>query len=115
MFSIFGPALLRVTVGLTFAFLAYAHFQRREELASLGLWLWATFVLEAVVAFSLLFGYYTQIGALIGIVLAGIQLYYAKRAPRATPLCGGVYLLLLIICISLMLTGAGYPAFDIPL
>ncbi|MBX4192612.1 hypothetical protein KW798_03985 [Candidatus Parcubacteria bacterium] len=116
MFSFFAPTLLRILVAVAFGFIAYVHYKRREELkVSLGVWLWIALAIEVLIALSLFLGYYTQIGALAGIIMSGTQAWYAKSHPRATPLCRVDYIFLKVICLSLLISGAGALAFDIPL
>ncbi len=113
-FAIVAPFLLRLAAALVLGYTAYVQITRKDELGG-GIWLWLGAIAGAAAALSLLLGYYTQLGALAGVVLSIIYIVYAKRYPRAVPMCRGEYILILIICLSLMLSGAGWPAFDIRL
>lgn len=107
--------MLRLAVALAFGFGAWAHYSRRSELTGLGLWLWLMVIVEVLIALSLAVGAYTQVAALAALVLCVVYAIFAKKYPRATPLCRGEYILLAVISLSLMLTGAGALAQDLPL
>ncbi|HEY5383078.1 MAG TPA: hypothetical protein VIJ88_00800 [Candidatus Paceibacterota bacterium] len=123
-FSFFAPTLLRITVACVFFYIAYIHTQRRKEIGAtrfilvgaMGVWAsWVLVVLEAGVALGLFLGYYTQIAALLGLLLCIKSFVWAKKYPRVFFLCRIEYILLFVICLSLLLTGAGAFAFDLPL
>lgn len=122
-YSFFAPTLLRIAAALMFFYLARVHYQRKEEIGRTHFiivgrrsWLaWKAIIPEVVVGLMLLFGYYTQIAAIIGLVIAFKQLAFAKRYPIFAPLTRPGYLLLCAVCLSLLLTGAGAIAFDLRL
>lgn len=122
-YGIFAPTLLRVAAALVFAAVAYTQWQRRHELAKThfmfglqGAWLvWIAIILGTLVGAGLFFGYGTQWAALVGALLSIKGIVWAKRYPRFFPICRAEYVLVLIICLSLLLTGAGTLAFDLPL
>lgn len=123
-YAFFAPTLLRITAAVAVGFIAYAHYTRRNELGHIrmpifgnmgtGMVLFMT-AIEGVIALALFFGYYTQIAALLAGILCIKHMIYAKKYPRFVPLCRADYVFLLVICFSLMLTGAGALAFDLPL
>ncbi len=108
-----APTLLRLAVALGFGFTAWAHFARRREVKSV--WLWPAIVGEVAVTVSLFLGTFTQVAALVALVLCIGFAVYAKKCPRAVPMCRGEYILLAIISLSLILSGAGAFAQDLPL
>jgi uncharacterized membrane protein YphA (DoxX/SURF4 family) len=110
-----APTLLRLVVAVGFGGMAWAHYSRRSELSNLGMWLWLAIVLEIVIAVSLALGMYTQLGALGALILSVACAVYAKKYPRLVPMCRGEYILLAIISLSLMLSGGGAFAQDLPL
>jgi uncharacterized membrane protein YphA (DoxX/SURF4 family) len=77
--------------------------------------IWLAVIVEAAVAAGLFFGYYTQIAALVGALTALKQIVWRGKYPSFFWLTRSAAFLLLIICLSLLLTGAGAFAFDIPL
>ncbi len=124
-FSFFAPTLLRVAVGLVFAYLAWHHFSARRACAgeiemfvsrSLAGGLCTIYALiEALVALGLVIGLYTQVAALVGAVIT-LKILVLKRSFHQTaPLSRTAYALVCIICISLLVTGAGAYALDLPL
>ncbi len=110
-----APTLLRLAVALSFGAMTWVHYSRRNELSRVGLWLWLAIAVEAMIAVSLALGIYMQLGALAAAVLSIAFAVYAKKHARAVPLCRGEYILLAIISTSLMLSGAGAFAQDLPL
>jgi len=110
-----APTLLRLAVALSFGATAWAQYSRRTELTSFGMWLWLVVTIEVAITLSLLLGAYTQLGALGALVLSVVYAVYAKKYGRAVPLCRGEYILLAIISASLLISGAGAFAQDLPL
>lgn len=117
------PLLLRIVAGATFAYIAFVHFNRRNELAEartpilgrFGMFIWVAIIIEAAMALCMFAGYYAQFTALLGIVLSLKHFTFAKSYPRAVPLCRVDYIYLLVICISILFMGAGAFALDLPL
>ncbi|MEK7108965.1 MAG: hypothetical protein AAB919_00825 [Patescibacteria group bacterium] len=122
-YGIFAPTLLRVAAALVLGYAAYVQWHRRDELAAIsfsfvgsGAWIvWVLILLGAASALGLLLGLYTQWAALVGGLLALKSTVWRGRYPRVFPLSHITSLLLLVICLSLLLTGAGAFAFDIAL
>lgn len=110
-----APTLLRLAVALAFGGSAWAHFSRKGELKGMGVWLWAIMAAELLVAISLALGAYTQVAALAALALCVAYAVYAKKYLRAVPYCRGEYILLAVISLSLVLSGAGAFAQDLPL
>ena len=123
VYSLLAPFILRVGAAAAFAGIAYILWKRVDELSKErfqfglhGAWLvWLAIFFSVGVAVALLLGYGTQWAALLGALLSIKGAFWAKRYPRFFPLCRAEYLLILVICLSLLLSGAGRPAFDIPL
>jgi uncharacterized membrane protein YphA (DoxX/SURF4 family) len=110
VYSTMAPLILRIVLGLIFVDLGWIKLRtRRLSLPSLlGL-------LEVIGAIMLIVGFYTQIAALGFLILTGIELYIEWK--DAAVLKGDLvfYILLFAISLSLLLTGAGAYAKDIPL
>ena len=78
VYGFFAPTLLRIAAGLVFLYIAYKHYTRREMFAEIdfplvgrGVWIvWFAIFVEAAVGAMLVFGYYTQIAALLGAIAA---------------------------------------------
>jgi len=122
-YGFFGPTLLRTAAALVFFYLAYTVYKHRAQAAHMslpvvGVQPWVpgfVIVVYAAIGLSLFFGYYTQIGALVGAIAALKELFWGKRMEAIFPLSRAGSFLLLAICLSLLVTGAGALAFDLPL
>ncbi|MDZ4226458.1 MAG: DoxX family membrane protein [Patescibacteria group bacterium] len=119
----FAPTLIRVAAAALFLYAGYIHWQRREAIANVsfpivgrGEWIaWLSIVFHLAVGAMLFFGYYTQIAALLGLVgsLKGVVL--GKSYAQVFVYSRATYILLAAICASLLFSGAGAFAFDLPL
>lgn len=101
----FAAFMIRVAVGVMLGMSAYRHVSIATPLMrALG-------ILEGVVALLLILGGYTQAAAMVGFVIVAFALFVPayRTFPRST------LVLLLILCLSLVVTGAGPFAFDLPL
>jgi uncharacterized membrane protein YphA (DoxX/SURF4 family) len=121
--SFFAPTLLRAAAALVFFYLALSHFKNRAAIAGTrwpvwgtGAWIpWVATVADSVVGAGLLAGYWTQVAALLGALLGLKYAFWAGRYETYFVLSRTAALLLAVICLSLLLTGAGALAFDVPL
>jgi uncharacterized membrane protein YphA (DoxX/SURF4 family) len=119
----FSATLLRISVGFVFLYLAYFHFSNRaraaEELSSLvggaSIICIIYALLELAVAAALIAGTWTQLAALVGFVIALKVLLIRRSLKELKPLSPLSYALLAVICLSVVITGAGAFAFDLPL
>jgi len=102
----FSALVIRVTLAAFLAVAAYTH-ARKES--SLFLYFMAT--LEAIAALFLAIGYYAQAGALMGVLVVGTWLILKNIRPYSS----GAVFLLFIMCLSVLVTGPGAFAFDLPL
>lgn len=103
--SPFAALFIRAAVGLVFTYCAWDHLKENDGVArSLG-------VLEIVLGAAFFAGAWTQALALVGAIVMGIFLWQPTRRPIAL----GTALLTLVMCLSLLVTGAGPFAFDLPL
>ena len=123
VFGFFAPTLLRVAVACLFFYAAYSAYKHRDAAARLrfpiiGEAPWAggfTTLIYAVFGFMLFFGYYTQIAALFAGLTSIKGMLFCKRYPPLFPYPRSTYVLLLAICLSLLVSGAGAFAYDLPL
>lgn len=121
-YSFFAPTLLRVVVAGILAYELYSQFQNREEISQLRYPLlrgpavfWTAAALGVVIIIALLLGYFTQYAAIAAAVLSFWGIVQLKRDRGLFCLSRTTYVLLLAICISLLATGAGALALDLPL
>ena len=120
--SFFVPTLFRVACAVVFALLAQFHVRERKAIDKLLLPLvgklassmtWLMIACEVTVALMLFVGWYTQIAAIIGAALALKLLVILPRT--ISPYGRMVAALLFVMSFSLIVTGAGAPALDLPL
>lgn len=125
-YGLLAPFLLRITIGFILANLGYLKLTKEKESLSLlfgiaGLRKYKEFgtiavgVIEIVGGLMLIAGFYTQIAALIFVVLVGMEMYIEHADAGLLKRNLVFYVLLFVIALSLMVTGAGFLAFDLPL
>lgn len=123
VYGFFAPTLLRIAAALVFVYVAWVQISRRDEIALIrypliggGMWtVWLSVAWEGVVAGGLFLGYYTQIAAIIGLLAAAKYFIWKRRWPAPIPISRIASVLLFVILLSLLLSGAGALAFDLPL
>ena len=124
-FAILGPFILRVILGLIFIDLGILKFKVEK-----GRWLAAFEVLhlrptevfvplygllQVVGGAMLIVGAYTQVASLAFVIFTGLELFVEWKAQDVLKRDITFYILILGISLSLLLTGAGAYAFDLPL
>ena len=124
-YALLAPLILRLVVGLIFLDLGLLKFKSEKErwLASfdtLGLRPADLFVplyglLQVLGGLMFIAGFYTQVAALFFVLSTGAELYVEWRAREVLKRDMVFYLLLFVISLSLLLTGAGAFAIDLPL
>ena len=109
-FQIVSPFLLRISVGL---FIVYLGWRRSKKPYNF------TAIFYVASGVLLVLGLYTQITALAAIVILKLDFYWDYWTNRKTvpipenqKILFGVFI---VILISLLLTGPGFLAFDLPL
>lgn len=119
----FSTTILRVSAGIVILLIAWIHISKREELSHIdffvvgrGAWIpVVAAILEFAIAAALIAGIYVQLAALFG-ALAGLKsLIWKSRYPAFFPLPQSTSALFFVICLSLVMSGAGIFAFDLPL
>lgn len=100
-----APFLIRLALGGVFVFAASAHMQGPSML------LRAFSVIEIVLAILLIAGAWTQLAALGALIVITVHIF----APSLRTASLGVALLALPMALSLLVTGGGAFAFDLPL
>lgn len=108
IYSTLAPFILRVVLGFVYLDIGILNLKKSRYLKLLG-------VVEIAGAVLLFLGLYTQIAAILFIVIAGTSLYIEYKDEALLKRDIVFYLLLLAISISLLLSGAGAYAKDIPL
>lgn len=124
-YSLLAPFILRVVLGLIFIDLGFLIFRSEKErwvasFETLGLRPADFFVpfygiLNIIGGGLLLIGLWTQVAALAFAIFTGIELYIEWKAREVLKRDMVFYILLFTISVSLLLTGPGAYAFDLPL
>ena len=119
-----AATLLRVAAACAIFYVANYIKQNREMIMRTSLpivgnppsWmLWFSAIIMFLTAAALFFGYWTQAAAIIGAIIAAKMYIGNAMVPSIIPLSRGTSALLFVICVSLILTGAGAFALDLPL
>ena len=106
-----SPFLIRLVLGAVLIYWAYAGIRNKTASAqSKGL-----SIVEAFAGALIVIGLWTQVAALVALIDLLVRLI--SRITKKSFLTDGVnyYLILLVLTISLMTTGAGWWAFDLAL
>jgi hypothetical protein len=122
-FIFFVPTVLRIAAAIAYADLAAHLYKHRAEVATTKfpfIGVGGPFV--AVIAYAssmiiaLLFatGFLTQAAAIIGLLGAIKCLIFEKRYPGIIPHGRLAYFLLAVVCLAILVSGAGAFAFDKP-
>lgn len=103
-----SPFLIRLTLGAVFVFWTYGVFKRKPADKIIG-------IIGGIAGILLVIGLYTQIAALVATLIMLVCL--VEKIKKSLFFNDGVnyYFLLLIMALSLLFTGAGFWAFDLPL
>ncbi len=120
----FAATILRLGAGVAFIYAGYALIVRRREYADIRLplighpaiWmLWISGIITTLDGFALFAGFGTQAAAIIGMIIAVKHSTLSKKYESLRPLSRGTYALLFLMCLALLVTGAGPFGFDLPL
>ena len=120
-----GPVVLRLVIGLIFIDLGWLKFRGEKSrwtasFYTLGirpadLFVRAYALLQIIGGLLLILGLWTQAAALVFVIFTGIELYIEWSAKEVLKRDLVFYFLLFVISISILLTGAGAYALDLPL
>ena len=120
-----APVVLRLVIGLIFIDLGILKFRSEKprwisSFETLGvrpadLFVPAYALLQIIGGILLILGLWTQAAALAFVIFTGIELYVEMSAREVLKRDMVFYLLLFVISVSLLLSGAGSFAIDIPL
>lgn len=114
-YGFFAPLLLRASIAFALLFLAFTQWKRRQEAKASPTYVWVSMAASVIAGIALLVGYGTQIAALLAIVIFVVGLQTKRRYPSIVTFPASTVMLLVVICISLLITGAGAFAMDLPL
>ena len=105
-FGLIAPLLLRLGVGL---FLVYLGKKRYQKIYN-----WSA-IIYAISGILLIIGLYTQIAVLVSMLIIGFDFYMDKKTAPISKDKIFLYVITGIILLSLLFTGPGFLAFDLPL
>ena len=123
--SLLAHAFLRIVLGSVLLYLGARHlFRYRPELRALigkrlprlaPIAAWSLGISEIVIGSLFFLGLYTQIAAIASVILSIKLLFFRGLVEHHSIPPPLFYILVFAISISLFITGAGLPAFDLPL
>ena len=108
-----APLIIRVVLGVTLLYSGYRKVRGKGDSSGSNTVTYGA--IEMFVSIFLIIGLFTQIAALLNALILIVKLGF--KAKNGLLLSDGInyYILLLAMAISLMFTGAGFLAFDLPL
>lgn len=124
-YAILSPTLLRLVLAFTLITIGLdtirnkralfmAYFSSRDyPMANFLPWKFG--IAEIILGIFFIFGFFTQVAALIAIYILFALFYIENRAEKILPHTSTFYLVMIVIAISLLFTGAGAFAVDLPL
>ncbi len=123
-YGFFVPTLIRLVLVVTSIYVAQFLVRERSKLIGIRVpvvgtmrsWMvWASVVLPLILAACLLVGWNTQWAAIVAALVFLKHLIGTKNYQGVLPFPPSTYILLIILSLSLLLSGAGAYAFDLPL
>jgi hypothetical protein len=105
-FGLLAPFLLRLAIGVLQLLTGIE--KSKKKLGGVS-------VVQVISSILLIVGLYTQVVALIAILLIGIEYRSEKKAGKLSRERGALFILMGTILLSLLFTGPGFFAFDLPL
>ena len=118
VFEGFTPLLLRLTLGAVFAFWAYGKLKDTSFTnikKSMGSKEKIEGFYQAVISLSLIVGFLTQLSALLSLLFFGYKLFQKIQNKAFVTYGINYYLILFVISLAILISGAGFLAFDLPL
>ncbi len=124
-YSWYAPLILRIILGIIVIDIGVLKFkgERMDWIATFSaykirpahIWVAVFGALEVIGGILLLIGFYTQIAALLFVILSAIEFYIEYTEGNVLKRDLAFYALVFGIALSLLLTGAGALARDLPL
>jgi putative oxidoreductase len=124
-FGLIAPFLLRVSVGLVMIEFGYSKITKQKQdkssmFESLGMkpgiyYAYAFGLIEIAIGLALVVGIFTQIASLLSAIICTLAILVKRRNGENVKSSFGFLILCLVISLSLIFSGAGFLAFDIPL
>ncbi len=105
-YSLVAPLILRLAVGILRLLAGFARHRKKHK------WLAVFYFLSSL---FIIVGLYTQIAVIVAVLLVKFDYYMEKKAGTLSPEKKALTILMVVILLSLLLTGPGLFAFDLPL
>ena len=105
-YGLLAPMLLRISVGLLRLFAGIERYKKGHRISS---------ILSIISSILIIIGLYTQIAAIAAIVLIFFDYYTEKKISHISKEKNALTILMIAILLSLLFTGPGFLAFDLPL
>jgi len=105
-YVLIAPTLLRITVGVILILAGLERYKKPFK------WTSIIYILSGVFVFV---GLYTQVASIVGLIVIGFDYYIEDKKTSLTKDKKIIYIFAGIILLSLMFTGPGFFAFDLPL
>lgn len=105
-FGLIAPLLLRLAVGLFMIYLGKDRYNKTYKWSSVA------YIGSAVL---LILGLYTQPATIVAILAIGFDFYTEKKVIPVSKEKTALYMIVGVILLSLLFTGPGFLAFDLPL
>ena len=106
--SLLAPFLLRIVLGITFIYFGYERLAKKKEEKPLA-------IVKMAVGILFVLGLFTQVVSLVALCILGFRLVQKIRHKAFLTAGVNYYLILFVIALSLLFTGAGAWAMDLPL
>lgn len=122
--SLLAYSILRIVLGSMFLYICRRHLTQFASIAKNlrlpvihngKITLGAIILVELVAGILLIIGLLTQLAAILAISLCIKTLFWYKRFPAGSVPERMTYILLFTMSVSLLITGAGFFAFDLPI
>ena len=110
--GLIAPLLLRVAVGVFMLFSGWERYKKTQNQSFVPHFTSGLLVISGVLV---LLGLYTQIGVILGIIALIFDKYVETRSGQLSRDKKILYIIVAIILLSLLFTGPGFLAFDLPL
>ncbi|MCX6702039.1 MAG: hypothetical protein NTX96_02485 [Candidatus Zambryskibacteria bacterium] len=104
--ELIAPLLLRLSVGLFVIYLGKERVQKTYN------WSAIIYIISGIL---LVLGFYTQIAVIVAILIIGFDFFTEKKIASISKEKRMLYIMVGVILLSLLFTGPGFLAFDLPL
>lgn len=105
-FGMIAPVLLRLSVGILIIYFGYKRYFKKWNGSS---------IVYGLTGIFLILGLYTQIAAILGILILKFDFWTDRSEKKVSREYLIIAYLAVVILITLIITGPGFLAFDMPL